>query len=147
MPIRVTYYQPLAHLVRQKSFYNVVFISFKILRRVASWVESVKIPASKMAAINRVQYHPPPPISFCGGPRIIQKLIDVVIKILELPLYIPPSLDRITVQQGTSYSITEWSLPTDRAFEQGYTVLAHLHLEAILRFSYALVNPWCCFCS
>jgi hypothetical protein len=45
-----------------------------------------------MAAINRVQYHPPPPISFCEGPRIIQKLIDVVIQILELPLYIPPSL-------------------------------------------------------
>jgi hypothetical protein len=55
-------------------------------------VESVQIPASKMAAITRVQYHPPPPISFCEGPRIIQKLIDVVIQILELPLYIPPSL-------------------------------------------------------
>jgi hypothetical protein len=65
----------------------------KILKHVASWVESVKIPASKMAAINRVQYHPPPPISFCEGPRIIQKLIDVVIQILELPLYIPPSLN------------------------------------------------------
>jgi hypothetical protein len=51
-------------------------------------VESVKIPASKMAAINRVQYHPPPPISFCEGPRIIQKLKDVVVQILELPLYI-----------------------------------------------------------
>jgi hypothetical protein len=46
-----------------------------------------------MAAINRVQYHPPPPISFCEGPRKIQKLIDVVIQILELPLYIPPSLE------------------------------------------------------
>jgi hypothetical protein len=41
-----------------------------------------------MAAINRVQYHPPPPISFCEGPRIIQKLKDVVVQILELPLYI-----------------------------------------------------------
>ena len=51
-------------------------------------MESVKIPASKMAARNRVQYHPPPPISFCEGPRIIQKLKDVVVQILELPLYI-----------------------------------------------------------
>jgi hypothetical protein len=51
-------------------------------------VESVKIPASKMAARNRVQYHPPLPISFCEGPRIIQKLNDVVVQILELPLYI-----------------------------------------------------------
>jgi hypothetical protein len=51
-------------------------------------VEIVKIPASKMAARNRVQYHPPPPISFCEGPRIIQKLKDVVVQILELPLYI-----------------------------------------------------------
>ncbi len=25
-----------------------------------------------MAAINRVQYHPPPPLSFCEGPRILQ---------------------------------------------------------------------------
>ena len=57
-------------------------------------MESVKIPVSKMAAINRIQYHPPPPISFCEGPRIIQKLIDVVIQILELPLYIPPSLSK-----------------------------------------------------
>jgi hypothetical protein len=45
-----------------------------------------------MAAINRVQYHPPPPISFCEGPRIIKKLNDVVVQILELPLYIPSSL-------------------------------------------------------
>ena len=45
-----------------------------------------------MAAINRVQYHPPPPISFCEGPRIIQKLKDVVVQIVELPLYIPSSL-------------------------------------------------------
>ena len=51
-------------------------------------MESVKIPASKMAARNRVQYHPPPPISYCEGPRIIQKLKDVVVQILELPLYI-----------------------------------------------------------
>jgi hypothetical protein len=52
-----------------------------------------------MAAINRVQYHPPPPLSFCEGPRIIQKLRDVVVQILELPLYIPPSLrvDRVTL--------------------------------------------------
>jgi hypothetical protein len=56
-------------------------------------VESVKIPVSKMAAINRVQYHPPPPISFCEGPRTIQKLKDVVVQILELPLYIPSFLD------------------------------------------------------
>ena len=74
--------------MRYKFLYYVVFISFLILKIVVSWVESVKIPASKMAAINRVQYHPPPPISFCEGPRIIQKLIDVVIQILELPLYI-----------------------------------------------------------
>ncbi len=51
-------------------------------------MESVKIPASKMAARNRVQYHPPPPISVCEGPRIIQKLEDVVVQILELPLSI-----------------------------------------------------------
>jgi hypothetical protein len=41
-----------------------------------------------MAAINRVQYHPSPPISFCEGPRIIQKLKDVVFQMVELPLYI-----------------------------------------------------------
>ena len=51
-------------------------------------MESVKIPASKMAAINRVQYHPPPPHSFCEGPRILKKLRDVVVQIVELPLYI-----------------------------------------------------------
>jgi hypothetical protein len=73
-------------------------------------VESVKIPASKMAAINRVQYHPPPPISFCEGPRIIQKLIDVVIQILELPLYIPPSLDRgvcIAISRSRNVDVLE----------------------------------------
>ncbi len=42
--------------------------------------------------MNRVQYHPPPPISSCEGPRIIQKLKDVVVQIVELPLYIPSSL-------------------------------------------------------
>jgi hypothetical protein len=41
-----------------------------------------------MAARNRVQYHHPLPISYCEGPRIIQKLKDVVVQILELPLYI-----------------------------------------------------------
>ncbi len=45
-----------------------------------------------MAAINRVQYHPPPPLSFCEGPRILQKLRDVVVQIVELPLYILSSL-------------------------------------------------------
>jgi hypothetical protein len=38
--------------------------------------------------ISSVQYHPPPPISSCEGPRIIQKLKDVVVQIVELPLYI-----------------------------------------------------------
>ncbi len=37
--------------MRYKSLYHVVFISFLILKIVVSWVESVKIPASKMAAI------------------------------------------------------------------------------------------------
>ncbi len=41
-----------------------------------------------MAAIYRVQYHPLPPLSFCEGPRILQKLRDVVVQIVELPLYI-----------------------------------------------------------
>ena len=42
-----------------------------------------------MAAINRVQYHPPPlSLSFCEGPRILKKLRDVVVQIVELPLYI-----------------------------------------------------------
>ncbi len=49
------------------------------------------IPAGKMAAINRVQYNPPP-LSFCEGPRILQKLRDVVVQIVELPLYILSSL-------------------------------------------------------
>ncbi len=62
-------------------------------------MESVKIPTSKMAAINIVQYHPPPPISFCKGPRIIQKLKDVVVQIVELPLYIPSSLEVIAFRQ------------------------------------------------
>jgi hypothetical protein len=47
-------------------------------------VESVKIPASKMAAIQQSPVPPPP----CEGPRILQNLRDVVFQILELPLYI-----------------------------------------------------------
>jgi hypothetical protein len=39
--------------VRYKSLYYVVFFSFLILKIVVSWVESVKIPASKMAAIKQ----------------------------------------------------------------------------------------------
>ncbi len=39
--------------MRYKSLYYVVFISFLILKMVVSWVESVKIPASKMAAIKQ----------------------------------------------------------------------------------------------
>jgi hypothetical protein len=58
-----------------------------------------------MAAINRVQYHPPLPISFCEGPRIIKKLIDVVIQILELPLYIPPFLDEREVNLLETWDI------------------------------------------
>jgi hypothetical protein len=45
-----------------------------------------KIPAGKMAAINRVQYHPPPPPSFCEGLRILKKLRDIVVQIVDLPL-------------------------------------------------------------
>jgi hypothetical protein len=52
------------------------------------WVESVKIPASKMAAIKQSPVPPPPPLSFCEGPRILQNLRDVVFQIVELPLYI-----------------------------------------------------------
>jgi hypothetical protein len=48
---------------------------------VVSWVESVKIPASKMAAIKQSPVPPPPPLSFCEGPRILQKLKDVVVQI------------------------------------------------------------------
>ena len=51
-------------------------------------MESVKIPASKMAAIKQSPVPPPPPLSFCEGPRILQNLRDVVFQILELPLYI-----------------------------------------------------------
>ncbi len=65
-----------------------MFISFLILKIVVSWVESVKIPASKMAAIKQSPLPPPPPLSFCEGPRILQNLRDVVFQILELPLYI-----------------------------------------------------------
>jgi hypothetical protein len=53
-----------------------------------------------MSAINRVQYHPPPPLSFCEGPRILQQLKDVVVQIVELPLYIPPSLHRIPLSKA-----------------------------------------------
>ncbi len=55
---------------------------------VVSWVESVKIPASKMADIKQSPVPPPPPLSFCEGPRILQNLRDVVFQIVELPLYI-----------------------------------------------------------
>ncbi len=79
-------------------------------------MESVKIPASKMAAINRVQYHPPPPISFCEGPRIIQKLKDVVIQIVELPLYIPSFLldchllgTLLKTAEAVNYATLAWS--------------------------------------
>jgi hypothetical protein len=64
--------------VRYKSLYYVVFISFLILKMVVSLEESVKIPASKMAAIKQSLVTPPPPLSFCEGPRILQKLKDVV---------------------------------------------------------------------
>jgi hypothetical protein len=40
-----------------------------------------------MAAINRVQYHSPP-LSFCEGPRLLKKLRDVVVQIVEYPLYV-----------------------------------------------------------
>jgi hypothetical protein len=50
------------------------------------------IPTRSLAPIDCLKipalYHPPPPISFCEGPRIIQKLKDVVVQILELPLYL-----------------------------------------------------------
>jgi hypothetical protein len=48
---------------------------------VVSLEESVKIPASKMAAIKQSPVPPPPPLSFCEGPRILQKLKDVVVQI------------------------------------------------------------------
>ncbi len=51
-------------------------------------MENVKIPASKMAAIKQSPVPPPPPLSFCEGPRILQNLRDVVFQIVELPLYI-----------------------------------------------------------
>ncbi len=59
-----------------------------------------KILAGKMAAINIVQYHPPPPLSFCEGLRILQKLWDVVIQIVELPLYILSSLEDNSLRTG-----------------------------------------------
>jgi hypothetical protein len=57
-------------------------------KNVVSWVENVKIPASKMAAIKQSPVPPPPPLSFCEGPRILQNFRDVVFQIVELPLYI-----------------------------------------------------------
>jgi hypothetical protein len=69
-----------------------------------------------MAAINRVQYHPPP-LSFCKGPRILQKSRDVVFQIVELPLYILPSLvwardKRFRHQQGA------FSIPRTAIFQR-----------------------------
>ncbi len=56
----VAYNSFLAHLVRYKSLYYVVFISFLILKIVVRWVESDKIPASKMADIKQSPVPPPP---------------------------------------------------------------------------------------
>ena len=90
MPIMVTYYQPPCSSCETEIFLLCcVLFPLKYLRMLhlsGNCQDSGKY--SKMAARNRVQYHPPPPISFCEGPRIIQKLKDVVVQILELPLYI-----------------------------------------------------------
>ena len=94
--------------MRYKFLYYVVFISFLILNIVVSWVEIVKIPASKMSAIKQSPVPPPPPLSFCEGPRILQNLRDVVFQIVELPLYIlsfllwPPRRDTTLTRPCTT---------------------------------------------
>ncbi len=89
--------------MRYKSLYYIVFISFLILKNVVSWVESVKIPASKMAAIKQSPVPPPPPLSFCEGPRILQNLRDVVFQIVVLPLYIKVEYLYLTVAVICTY--------------------------------------------
>jgi hypothetical protein len=51
-----------------------MFISFRILTCVLSWLETVKIQESKMAAKNRVQYHPPPLSLFLWRPKNTSKI-------------------------------------------------------------------------
>ncbi len=68
-----------------------------------------------MAAIKRVQYHPPPPHSFWEGPRILQKLRDVVFQIVELPLYIlsfllTSALHLKEVGEGSLYTVLLYSV-------------------------------------
>ena len=60
--------------------------------------------------INRVQYHPPPPHSFCEGPRILQKLRDVVFQIVDLPLYILSFLvgERVAATSLTCALLCRW---------------------------------------
>ncbi len=57
--------------MRYKSLYYVVIISFLILKKVVSWVESVKIPASKMAAIK--ESPEPVLLNVYGAPELMPR--------------------------------------------------------------------------
>ncbi len=90
-----------------------------------------------MSARNRVQYPPPPPISSCEGPRIIQKLKDVVVQILELPLYI--SILFVSDRGGGGGRILLWKLQREGMSYRQYNLSCEL-LATLWCIAFVLIH-------